>query len=563
MSGLHVPTLRLPGLALATLLATACVAGEQAGEADLILLGGKIVTVDASDRVAQGLAVQGDSLVAVGTNRDMRAWVGRDTRVVELEGRTVIPGLADNHFHGIGGGPGVDLSQARSLADVEAALAARVAETPEGEVIVTNSDWHEGQLDEQRLPYRDDLDRAAPDHPVVVVRGGHEYILNSRALARWGIDEDTPDVPGGRVGRYDDGRLNGELVDRAKGLVELPRRTAEERDPAEELLEEHQRLHALGLTSVRYPGGSGERWALLRRLRDEGRLTMRVTQLFRARGGSPGDLQETIASWGAEPGEGDERLRVGGVKLGVDGGFEGGWMREPYAEPWGRGGTFHGLQTVDSADYIATVRELHRRGWRVATHAVGDAAMDLVLEAYRIADADAPIRGRRWAVEHGFIARPDHLDAMRELGVHASVQNHLYLAAPSLVAYWGPERAALTTPLRDYLDAGVQTSLGTDSPVIPENPWWVLHHFTTRGTISAGVVGEEQAVSRMEALRAATMGYARLTFQEDRTGSLETGKLADLAVLADDYLECPDPCLEDMQVEATLVGGQVVHGALP
>lgn len=563
MSG---PTRALPARLLAALplLLLACGPGRAPEAADLVLLGGTVVTVDASDRTVQALAVKGDTLVAVGSNRDMRRWVGADTRVVELDGRTVIPGLGDNHYHGIGGGPGVDLSGARSLADVAAALAARTAQVPAGTLVVTNSDWHEGQLAEQRLPYRDDLDRAAPEHPVVVVRGGHEYILNSRALARWGIDEATADVPGGRVGRYDDGRLNGELVDRAKDLVDLPPRGGDEGDPAERLLSEHARLHALGLTGIRYAGGSGERWTLLRRLRDEGRLTMRVDHLFRApRSASPEELAEAVEGWGVEPGQGDERLRVAGVKLGVDGGFEGGWMREPYEEPWGRDGTFHGLQTVDSAGYVATVRELHRRGWRVATHAVGDAAMDLVLEAYRTADADAPIAGARWTVEHGFIARPDHLSAMRELGVHASVQNHLYLAAPSLEAYWGPERASLTTPLRDYLDAGVEISLGTDSPVIPENPWWVLHHFTTRGTMSAGVAGGDQRVSRMEALRAATLGYARLTFSEDRRGSLEPGKLADLVVLAEPYLTCPDPCLETMEVEATMVGGEVVHGALP
>ena len=134
------------------------------------------------------------------------------------------PGLADNHYHGIGGGPGVDLSGARSLADIIDAVAATARETPPGEVIVTNSDWHEGQLTEQRLPYRDDLDLAAPEHPVVVVRGGHQYVLNSAALAHWRIDESTPEVPGGRIGRDPDGRLNGELVDRAKDLVTLPAR---------------------------------------------------------------------------------------------------------------------------------------------------------------------------------------------------------------------------------------------------------------------------------------------------------------------------------------------------
>jgi hypothetical protein len=251
-------------------------------------------------------------------------------------------------------------------------------------------------------------------------------------------------------------------------------------------------------------------------------------------------------------------LQIGGVKLGVDGGFEGGLMRDPYAEPWGEGGSYFGLQTVEREPFVASVRALGAAGWRVATHAVGDSAIDLVLDAYEAADRDGSIVGKRWVLEHGFMPRPDQFQRMLELGLVASLQDHLYLAAPSLVAYWGPERAAWTTPLRAYLDAGVPVSLGTDAPVVPYDPWWVLHHFTTRGTISAGVVGEDQRVSREEALRAATAGYAHLVFDEDERGTLESGRLADLVVIADSYLECPDPCLETMEVDLTVVGGRVV-----
>ncbi|NCG32793.1 MAG: amidohydrolase family protein, partial [Proteobacteria bacterium] len=147
---------------------------------------------------------------------------------------------------------------------------------------------------------------------------------------------------------------------------------------------------------------------------------------------------------------------------------------------------------------------------------------------------------------------------MRELQLVVSAQDHLYLAAPSLVEYWGRDRAGLTTPLRAFLDAEVPVSLGTDSPVVPYDPWWVLHHFTTRGTISAGVVGADQKVTRLEALRAATAAYAYLTFSEDELGTLEGGKLADVVVTAENYLTCPDPCLETMLVDLTVVGGRVV-----
>lgn len=540
-------------------LATGACGRSVEAPADLILLGGDILTMGPAG-VVEALAVRGDRVVAAGTSEEVRGLAGPATQVVELAGRTVLPGLTDNHYHGIGGGPGVDLSGARSLADVIDRVAAAARETPPGEVIVTNSDWHEGQLAEQRLPYRDDLDRATTDHPVVVVRGGHQYVLNSAALAHWRIDEATPDVPGGRIGRDPDGRLNGELVDRAKDLVALPPRPASDPTTAlDDLAAEHARLNARGLTAIRHPGGSVAQYRALERLREQGRLNLRVNYLLRGpRAGGVEALTEALATWPAK-GEGDEWLRVGGVKLGVDGGFEGGLMRDPYEEPWGEGGIFHGLQTVPTDDYIATVRELHRQGWRVATHAVGDAAIDLVLDGYEAADADAPIAGERWVIEHGFIPRDDQFPRMRQLGLAVTAQHHLYLAAPSLVEYWGANRAAWTTPVRAYLDAGIPVSLGSDAPVVPWDPWSVLHHFTTRGTITAGVHGPDQRITREEALRAMTQGYAHLTFEEADKGSLEPGKLADLIVTAEHYLDCADPCLETMQVDMTVVGGRVVY----
>jgi predicted amidohydrolase YtcJ len=547
-------TLALAALALAT-------ASAQPGAAavDLVLYNGRIITVDPRFSIAQAVAIGGDRIVAVGDDATVRARAGAATRQIDLGGRAVIPGLMDNHLHGAGGGPGVDLSRARSLEDVYAAIAARQRAAPRGDVLISNSDWHEAQLQEQRLPLRDDLDRIAPEQPVVLIRGGHEFIVNSAALRRWNIDEKTPEPEGGRLTRYPDGRLNGELVDTAKSLVKLPPPPALSRDAQiAARVEDYKKLHAAGLTTVRHPGIQVDDYRLLQEMQRRGVLTMRVNALLRPGAGRASAIRVLDRS-GVHQGEGDARLRIGGVKLAVDGGFEGGLMREPYEEPWGEQRTFRGLQTVNRDDFIDTVRLLNQRGWRVATHAVGDAAIDLVLDAYERAHAEKPITAQRWSIEHAFIGRPDHLPRLKALGVAMAVQDHLYLAGPSLVRYWGPARAGLTTPARMYLDAGLPVSSGTDAPVVPYPPLWTLYHFVTRDTIAGGVLGADQRVTPEEALRMATIGNAWLMMEEREKGSIEVGKLADLVVLSDDPLTAPSPRVRDATVLMTLMGGTIVH----
>ncbi len=312
---------------------------------------------------------------------------------------------------------------------------------------------------------------------------------------------------------------------------------------------------------MRHPGISVDDYRLLQEMQRRGALTMRVNALLRP-AGAPAAVLAALDGSGLHDGDGDAWLRVGGVKLAVDGGFEGGLMREPYEEPWGERGAFKGLQIMTRPAFEQVVAGLNDRGWRVATHAVGDAAIDLVLDTYEKAHAAKSISGRRWSIEHAFIGRPDHLPRIKALGVALAVQDHLYLAGPSLVAYWGPSRAALTTPVRTYLDAGLPVSSGTDAPVVPYPPLWTLYHFVTRDTLSGGVLGADQRISRLEALRMATTGNAWLMMEERDKGSLESGKLADIVVLSDDPLTCPEPRLRDAEVLMTIVGGRVVHDRL-
>lgn len=528
----------------------------QGSAPELVIVNATIHTMNPAMPNAEAVAIAGGKLTAVGTNREMRGLATANTRILDAQGKTIIPGLQDNHLHSAGGGPGVDLSSTRSLDEVLKRIEARVKQSKSEDVVVTNADWHEAQLKEQRLPYRKDLDKIAPNTPVVVVRGGHEYILNSAALNMWDINKATPQPPGGRITRDENGELNGELLDRAKALVNLP----EPPPPTiESLVAEHKKLNAAGLTSIRYPGASIEHYRLLQEMEKRGLLTIRVNHLLRPPASTPAQLKAMLDGWGVEPDEGDEWLRNGGLKFAVDGGFEGGWMTELYAKPFDEDGTFYGVNTLKQADFTALVKEANRGGWRVATHAVGDAAIDEVLAGYEAADKEKSIRGRRWSIEHAFITRDDHYPKMKTLGLAISVQDHLYLAGPSLVKMWGPKRAAWVTPVRAYLDQGIEVSGGTDAPVVPYPPLWVFYHWISRDTISGGVLGPDQRISRQEALRVETLNNAYLTFEEKNKGSIEPGKFADLVVLPKDIMTMPEKEIPSMNVLMTIVGGKIVY----
>jgi len=418
----------LAGIPL-TLLLSACNGGNSssADAADTVFRNGNVVTVNSNSTMAQAFAVKDGKFIAVGSNASAERHIGRDTEVVDLNGRTVIPGLSDGHLHTAGGGSGIDLSKTRSLADLFSKVSESAAKAGAGDILLSNSDWHEAQLVEQRTPLASELEAAAPGIPVVLVRGGHSYFLNSTALAKWNITTSTPVPAGGAIPRDANGNLTGELVDLAKDLVDLPP------PPPTTLadLETQQRiLNSYGLTNVRIPGTSVAAYKQFKQLRDEGKATLRYSILFRT-------SLDTLRTEGVRQGEGDQWVKVWGVKLAVDGGFEGGLMTQAYEEPMGQGGTYFGIRTVPQATYTSTVEALNREGWRVATHAVGDAAIDQVLQGYEAANAVKDIRQSGWTIEHAFVSRQDQYPRMKTLNLRLSVQDHLYLVAPVLRNYWG------------------------------------------------------------------------------------------------------------------------------
>ena len=242
-------------------------------------------------------------------------------------------------------------------------------------------------------------------------------------------------------------------------LPDAPR-TLEQR--IQDQVAEYNKLHAVGLTAVRHPGDSIDNYRMRKEMERRGAADDAGDAAAAARGTSAA-IEQTLKSSGLSPDDGDALLRLGGMKMGVDGGFEGGFMREPYEEPYGEGGTFRGLQTMPPDRFNEMVKLYNRLGWRVFTHAVGDAAIDEVLAGYEAANADASIVGKRWGIEHAFIGRADHLPRMKSARTVSVAAGSPVSRGPSLVKYWGTQRAFLTTPVKMYLDAGLPVSGGTDS----------------------------------------------------------------------------------------------------
>src|SRR5579863_4930828 len=231
--------------------ATSAAHAQSPAPADIVFINGKVFTADDGDHVVPGFAVTGDRFVATGSDDAVRRYVGPQTKVIDLKGRFVSPGITDDHFHNEGGGNGVDLSHARSLGELLTTVANAAAAAPPDTVIVSNSDWHEAQLKEQRLPTSEEIEQAAPGKPVVLVRGGHEYILNTSALKKWNVTKDTPVPAGGQISRNAAGELTGELFDEAKALVTLPRPKPVGMD---DILTTQKTLAPYGITAVRIPG---------------------------------------------------------------------------------------------------------------------------------------------------------------------------------------------------------------------------------------------------------------------------------------------------------------------
>ncbi|MFI6638905.1 amidohydrolase [Streptomyces sp. NPDC050504] len=564
--------------------------------ADLVFLDGKVVTVDAEFSVASALAVTGGVISAVGGREDVAPLVGPGTRVVDLRGATLLPGINDSHLHGCAFGMStpplsLDLSHpaVSSLADVADAVREAVGRVPDGQWI-TGHGWDTGYLDEcvadpARQPARQDIDAVSPDHPVALYSfSGHATWVNSKALELIGIDRDTVAPPGGAIVADRAGEPTGMLHEGAQALIQevLPPLTRQERTDA--IRSTLATLARLGITSYTEPGlgpgGDGiMRGALgartlevYRDLLADGELTARVGVLLLPTGmtGTAEEFARTLTaldesgeSHSADP----RRLAIHGVKIFADGIVPNktAWMHEPYVGG-GCGSLCVGGETDEDrvGEIDAIVRHAHAAGHQMGIHATGERACDTVADAFAAAAAEHPLPDARHYVIHGDFLTAHSMKVLAEHGFGVNMNPTIkWTVADMEEDFVGAERAAYAWPYRDALDAGVRVASGSDAPVT--HPDWrqgvatmVLRESKATGRVS----GPEQRIGLADAIRTYTIDAAWQDFAEDWKGSLEPGKAADLCVLDGDLLGADPHDIPGMPVVLTVMDGRIVHDTL-
>jgi predicted amidohydrolase YtcJ len=551
-------------------------AGTPAGRAttaaaDLVLIGGRVVTVDPARPEAQAVAIRGDRILAVGANEEIRRQIGPHTRVVDLAGRLVTPGFIEGHGHYLGLGESkmiLDLTKATSWDDIVTMVRDAAAKARPGERI-RGRGWHQEKWTSVPTPNVDGvplhtaLSAASPNNPVVLGHAsGHASFVNAKAMELAGIDRNTPNPPGGEIVKDASGNPTGLLRETAQQLLAR----AEERGP-QPLPEEQEagfrRIVRLageealskGVTTFHDAGSRFRAIDRFKALADRGELPVRLYVMVRRE--TNDEMERRLPEYRLI-GYGNNFLTVRSIKRQIDGalGSHGAWLLEPYADlP-----TSTGLVLETPADIARTAEIAIRHGFQVNTHAIGDRANREVLDIYeRTFRANPDKRDLRWRIEHAQHVQPSDVPRFKQLGVIASMQGiHATSDGPWIPKRLGEERARRTSYLfRTMLDAGVVVTNGTDVPVEDIDPIVSFYAAVSKRTRDGTRFVPEQRMTREEALRSYTMSNAYAAFEENLKGSITPGKLADLVVLSKDIMRVPEDEIPTARVDLTILGGRV------
>jgi len=526
--------------------------------ADLVLFNGKVVTVDVKESIVEAVAVKFGRVLHVGSDEDVKAYVGDDTEVIDLKGRTVIPGLIDSHCHmastGLSKLMTVNLSEeagVTSIADIQARLAEKAETTSEGEWIRgTRED--DSKLQEKRHPTRWELDEAAPGHPVIVTTvGGHFSIVNSKALEMAGVTKDTPDPVGGTFERDPNtGELTGGAHEKAVGLVRGPRE-----EPSRELASEGAKqmllsCAAAGITCVHDSLGGSQIRAVLD-LKNRGELPIRVRMDV-----SIGLFPE-LHKLGIYRGFGDDWVRITGLKFFFDGSISA--RTAAVSEPYLHRADYYGVMATTREIARKTILDAYEAGYRIVAHANGDKAINMYLDIMEEAQTKFPRDDPRNRDIHCTVVNPRLINRIKKLGILPTIFGpYPYYHGDKLIPAFGEDRLEWMFAARSFLDAGVKIAAHSDHSAAPYPPLMGIHALVNRTTKAGKPIGQSQKVSVIEALKLYTINGAYQAFDEEQLGSIEPGKLADMVVLGEDILTVPPETIIDIPIDMTIIDGKTV-----
>jgi predicted amidohydrolase YtcJ len=530
----------------------------------LVLVNGKILTMDGQSKTAEAVAIRDGKFLAVGDSATIRSMAGSSTRTIDLAGKTVVPGLIDTHAHFKAAGLGdyvVAMGRAKSVAGALELLKAFVARKKPGEWIITGG-WHPpSQLAEKRYLTRQEIDSVAPNNPVYLRTVGHFSMANTLALAKAGVEKGTPNPSGGSFERDASGELTGVLVETAIDIVEkaVPDWTADDEFRQFKIAEGV--LNSYGITGAVEGATSARDIATLQRLAMSGEATLRVGVMFRPEPPAENSAWEAILRGnGTSSGFGDNWLKLAGIKIFYDGGMtlRTALMRDVYPDSKD---DYHGIAQQSPERLKELVSICNRNGWRVGVHVVGDKGIDQVIDAFEATDKEKSIKDRRFTLIHGSLILPEQMDRAKRLGVRVDFQNiFMWDKAATVERFLGRAVADRAVPTKTLIEKlGIDSlGAGTDFPVNPINPFINMYVMVTRKDPNGHVYGANEAISREQALRLYTSAASHYMFEEDRKGSIEPGKLADLAVLSADLMTVPEDQIKDIKADLTVVGGKVV-----
>jgi predicted amidohydrolase YtcJ len=541
-------------------LALSIIAGVQPA-ADLVLLNGKIWTVNRIQPEAEALACLGNRIIGVGSSQEIRKWIGPKTRVIDLQGKRAVPGFNDAHVHLFSGGAGissVQLRDARTPEEFRNRIRDYAAELPKGRWIL-NGNWDHENWSPARLPTRQLIDDVTPNNPVFINRlDGHMALANSLALKLAGVTREMADPPGGTIVRESNGEPAGVLKDAAMNFVSRVIPNPGDDEIADAIRAAMRYAAENGVTSVQDMSASPDILAVYQKLLNSGGLTVRVY------GHQPLPEWERLSRAGVRAGFGSDRLKIGGLKGFADGSL--GSTTALFFEPYLDDPKTSGLpsdEMIPESKMLKNILDADRAGLQIAVHAIGDKANKAILDMFAEVEKRNGGRDRRLRIEHAQHLRPEVIKRFGSQRVIASMQPYHAIDdgrwAENRI---GPERAKGTYAFRSLLDSGAILAFGSDWFVAPMEPLMGIYAAVTRRTLDGkrpnGWV-PEQKITIAEAVEAYTLGSAYASFDEKIKGSIEVGKLADIAVLSDDIFKIKPEEIEKVKVVITIFDGKVIY----